>query len=276
MMSYDFIIDVTEADFEYQVLAYSQQVPVVVDFWAPWCVPCRVLGPMLERFAQEGQGTFRLAKVNVDDNPKLASLYQLRSIPAVKAFRDGKLASEFVGAQPEPRIREFLRALVPSQLDLMVEKGFSQLQLQEIKPAEITFKKVLDSATENAAALLGLSRALLLQGSAAESLEILINFPPSREYSSAEKLLPLARALSHLGEEIFSDDPLDAAYQNALRLIIHANLEAAMDGLLDILRQDKHYRNDDTRKLILSIFELIGEDNPTTRQYRGELATVLF
>ncbi len=117
MMASDFIVDVSEADFDFEVLAYSQQAPVVVDFWAEWCAPCRVLGPILERIAQEANGNFRLARVNVDDNPNLALRFLVRSIPAVKAFKGGKMVAEFVGAQPEPKVREFLRALIPSQDD---------------------------------------------------------------------------------------------------------------------------------------------------------------
>ena len=104
MMTSDFIVNVSEADFEYEVLAFSQQVPVVVDFWAEWCGPCRTLGPMLESMAQEAQGSFRLAKVNVDENPNLALRYGIHSIPAVKAFRHGTMVAEFAGVQPEPRL----------------------------------------------------------------------------------------------------------------------------------------------------------------------------
>jgi len=135
MMASDFIVDVSESDFEYQVLAYSQQVPVVVDFWAEWCAPCKMLGPLLEKFAKEGQGSFRLARVNVDENPNLALRYAVHSIPAVKAFRDSKMVAEFAGVQPEPRLREFLRSIAPSPSDLELEKGLSLLNLQQASEA---------------------------------------------------------------------------------------------------------------------------------------------
>jgi putative thioredoxin len=155
MMASDFIIHVTEADFEYQVLAYSAQAPVVVDFWAEWCAPCRTLGPMLENLAREGQGSFRLAKVNVDENQNLALRYAVRSIPAVKAFRNGKMIAELIGLQPEPRLREFIRSIAPSQNDLLVEKANSLLDLLRAQEAEKSFRQVQEKSPENTAALLG-------------------------------------------------------------------------------------------------------------------------
>ena len=160
----EFIIDVNEADFEYQVLAYSQQVPVVVDFWAEWCAPCRVLGPQLEQLAQEAQGNFRLAKVNVDQNQNLALRYAVRSIPAVKAFRNGQMISEFLGVQPEPRLRDFIRSIAPTDSDLLIEKGNSLLSMLRPGAAEQTFRQALETTPEHPAGLLGLSKSLLQQG----------------------------------------------------------------------------------------------------------------
>lgn len=274
----DFIIDVNESDFEYQVLAYSQQVPVVVDFWAEWCAPCRVLGPLLGRLAEEAQGNFRLAKVNVDHNQNLAVRYAVRSIPAVKAFRNGQMISEFVGVQPEPRLREFIRSIAPSDSDLLLEKGNSLLSINQSMQAEETFRKALKITPDTPSGLLGLAKSLLQQGKGIESLQILAGFPPSREYSSAQILLPLAQALDNFEKSTseFDDDPLDAAFRNAMRLVKRGNIEAAMDGLLDILRENKRYRDGKARLVLLGLLETLGNESEVAQQYRKELASVLF
>ena len=277
MMASDNIIDVTEGSFEYDVLAYSQQMPVVVDFWAEWCIPCRTLGPMLERLALESQGAFRLAKVDVDNNPKLAKQYNVYSIPSVKAFRDGRVVAEFVGVIPEPKLREFIRGLAPSELDLALEKGLSMLKLEQWRSAEQVFRQVLAQNPQHPTALLGIARSLLVQGQSGEALNILRNFPASREFSTAMMMLPLAEALHRQGNgEERSDDPLDAAFNRAVRLVQRGNLPAALDGLLDLLREKKTYRDGAARKVILGIFEIMGEDNPLISEYRKELASVLF
>jgi len=120
MVSSEHIIDVTEMDFQYEVLQYSRNKPVVVDYWAEWCQPCKTLGPILERMANQADGMFRLARVNVDENPNLALRYNVRNIPAVKGFRLGNVAAEFFGVIPEEDIRSFLAELAPSPLDLVL------------------------------------------------------------------------------------------------------------------------------------------------------------
>ena len=271
------IIDVSESDFEYKVLVYSQTAPVLVDFWAEWCAPCRTLGPILERLAKEAGGSFRLAKINVDENPNLARRYNVSSIPMVKAFRDGHVVSEFVGAQPETRLREFIRALAPSPMDLLLEKGYSLVERKDWQQAEKIFREYLQDFPSNSRATLGLIRSILFQGRGAEALNLIKNFPDGKDYNRTENLKPLATALARLqAGEIYSEDPLEAAYLNALRLIMRGNHAAAMDGILDVLRQDKQYRHGEVRQAMVGIFELLGDENPLTRQYRNELAMVLF
>jgi len=277
MMASDYIVEVTEADFEHQVLAYSQHVPVLVDFWAEWCIPCKTLGPVLVKLAEQYQGAFRLAKVNVDSNQRLALRYNVSSIPAVKAFRNGRVVAEFVGAQPEPKVREFINRLAPSESDLILEKAESMLKLEQWKSAESAFREVLAKSPGNSRALLGLAKSLLLLGRSDEAQQILGEFPTSREFGPAQTLLPLATAMEReLQADGWSDNPLDALYNRAIRLITRGNLPAAMDGLLDVLREDKRYRQEEARRVMLGIFELLGADHPLTREYRQELASVLF
>jgi putative thioredoxin len=237
-----------------------------------------MLGPILERLANEAQGAFRLAKVNVDENQNLALRYGIHSIPAVKAFKDGKMVAEFVGVQPEPRLREFIRSLAPSPVDLALEKGHSLLAIQQARQAELAFRQALEAAPENTSAALGLAKSLLLQGNAAEALRILERIPPSREYNAAQTLLPLARAMARLerSETFTNEDPLDPVFENAMRLVRRGNYEAAMDGLLDILRENKRYRDGLARQAMVALLDLLGDANPITRQYRNELAMVLF
>ena len=273
----DYIIEVSEADFDYQVIAYSQKTPVLVDFWAEWCIPCRTLGPLLERFTQEGKGSFRLAKINVDKNPNLARRYDVRSIPAVKAFRDGHVVAEFTGAQPEGRVRDFLRTIAPSQDDLLLEKGQSLLGMRQVVDAEKCFRQFLEKSPRHPAGQLGLIKSLLLQGKIPEAGHLLAAFPDSKELPAAEHLRPVSIALERVkGGSAEVDEALDAAFINALRLVMRGNLPAAMDGVLDVLRQDKRYRDGEARRVMVGLLELMGEEDPLTRQYRNELASVLF
>lgn len=277
MMASEYIIEVTESDFEYQVLAFSQKTPVVVDFWAEWCVPCKTLGPLLEKLTQEAHGAFRLAKVDVDQNQTLAMRYNVRSIPTVKAFRNGAVVSEFVGLRPEPALREFLSELAPSAADLALEKANSMLTMEQYTSAESAFRDVLEITPGRPAALLGLAKSLLFQGQTEAASRILRGFPASREFNAAQSLLPLIAALERVENgDAWSDDPLDAAYNRAIKLVRRGNVPAAIDGLMEVLRQDKRYRDGAARQVILSLLELLGEDNPLTRQYRQELAMVLF
>jgi putative thioredoxin len=275
-MNSDFILDVSEADFEEQVLAYSHAAPVLVDFWAEWCVPCKVLGPILEKIAEESQGAFRLAKVNVDQNPNLARQFRINGIPNVKAFRNGAVTAELHGAQPEPKVREFVRGIVPGELDLLLEKGRSLLAQDQLYQAEETFRAVLDQAPGSSGAAFGLSKTLILQGEPTEALQILRRFPAGKEYTQAQNLLPLAEALAGGPPETDTEDSLAAAYERSLRLVLRGNLEAAVDGLMDVLRQDKRYRSGEPRRLILGLLELLGEEHPAVQGYRSELSSILF
>jgi putative thioredoxin len=278
MMTSDYIIDVNEADFDFEVIKYSQNVPVLVDFWADWCKPCKALSPMLERLANEAGGAFRLAKVDTDANPNLAMLYSVRSIPTVKAFSGGQVVAEFVGLQPEERLREFLGKIAqPGPAALTLEKAESLLSLNEWTLAEVTFRQVTETNPDHPAALLGLSKSLLAQARTRDALTILRNFPPSKQYNQVLLLQPYADALLEYEDNSLPEETdLDAAFHSAIRLASRGKFAPALDGLLDILRQEKGYRQGRARQVAVALLELLGEENPLTRPYRAELASILF
>jgi putative thioredoxin len=274
----EYILDVSEATFETQVVLKSFDVPVVVDFWAPWCGPCRVLSPILERIAIEAGGDFVLAKVNVDENPNLSIRYGVHGIPAVKAFRNGELAAQFHGAQPERTVRKFIEQLTPSEAEQAVEQAHSLLATRHYPEAEAAYREVFEQDETNSAAALGLVESLLIQGRGSEALSILQNFPSGTAWVKAEGYLPLALLLNEVETAAPNLDlpPLEASLYQAGRLIGRGNLPAAMDGLLDVLRQEKSYRAGLPKQVLLALFSLLGDLDPLTRKYRDELASVLF
>jgi len=274
----EYILDVDEATFESEVILRSHDIPVVVDFWAPWCGPCRILGPLLERLAIEAGGSFLLAKVNADENPGLSVRYGVQGIPAVKAFKQGQVVTEFVGAQPEPIVRSFIGNLVPSEAEIAVENARSLLVTHHWEQAEAGFRKISEMDESNAPAALGLLESLLMQGKGEEALRILDSFPPGNEWAKAERHKPLAVLLAEVDENgpRDLDDPLAAELYQAARLIGLGNLPAAMDGILDILREQKNFRDGLPKQVLLSLFAIIGDQDTLTQQYRDELASVLF
>lgn len=277
MMADENIIDVSDETFEFEVLNYSVQMPVVTDFWAPWCIPCRVQSPLLAKLVQEAQGGWRLARVNVDDQPKLAERLKVRNVPAVKAFVDGRIFSEFSGVLSEPNMRAFIARLMPNTGDLLLEKGRSLLVLGDYQEAEDSLREYLSTNPASPAGLLAFARVLLIQGKAREANTLLSSFPPSHEFNTAELLKPVAKAFVWLERNPEpSDQPLEAAYRNGLRLAKRGNILATLDGFLDILRKDKHYRADEVREVYLGLLEVLGEDDPEVRQYRADLSNVLF
>jgi putative thioredoxin len=272
------ILDVNEANFGDEVILRSHEMAVVVDFWAVWCAPCRTLGPTLERLAIEAGGLFRLAKLNVDENPNLAARFGVISIPAVKAFRNGKVTAEFVGALPEGKIRDFLQRVAPSAEDRAFGEARSLLSTRHWSEAEDAFRRILERDEANPQGSLGLLQSLLMQGKGRAARALLAEFPRSNETVLAERFRPLAELLAEVETNgpRPEEDPLASAYYQSGRLIARQNLPAAMDGLIDILRHDKHYRNGAPKDVLLALFSLLGEEDPLTRQYRDELASVLF
>lgn len=270
--------DVSAANFYSAVILRSASLPVLVDFWAPWCAPCRVLGPLLEKLTAEAQGAFALARLNVDDSPDLATEFGVRGLPAVKVFRDGRVVNEFTGAQSEAKVRAFLKKVAPSAADQNLAEGQGLLALRQWARADAALRRVLADEPANGPAALALVKALLAQGRGCEAQSLLADFPRSDVVVVAEKLAPLAHLLCAVEapDSPADEGDLDALYYQSARLLARGQFEAGMDGLLDVLRQDKRYRKGQPRLVMLGVFELLGDDDTATREYRSELASVLY
>ncbi len=277
------VIDVNERDFATAVLQRSADVPVVVDFWAPWCGPCRVLGPVLERLAGEMGGAFVLAKVNVDQNQRLSAQFGVQGIPAVKAFRGGKVVDQFTGALPESQVRAWLKKLVPSEIDRLTELA-AQLEADDPRRAADAYRGALRIDAGHSRSLLGLGRALLLLGDheAADVLQRIKAGAP--EYPAAQALLDLAPFLtadgadaSYLREQLALNPHDNAArWELAAHLARSQQWEDALRHLLAIVQRDRSFRDDAARRTMLALFALLGERNPVAANYRRQLASALF
>ncbi|HEX6207494.1 MAG TPA: tetratricopeptide repeat protein [Actinomycetota bacterium] len=271
------VIDVSERDFEERVLKASREVPVIVDFWAGWCRPCLVLGPILEGLAHEHEGRFVLAKLDVDANQELAARYGIQGIPAVKAFRDGEVVSEFVGAQPEDAVRLWLREVLPSEAEPIVAEAAGLEETGDPERAEGAYRRALEIDPDHEEATVGLARVLLARGEAAEAGRVASRLP-----GSVEARAIAARAA--LVERIPGDGDLDdlraraetdpeAALAVAAADAERGQTSEALDRLLGLVAGEMRDR---ARDLMVTIFESLGDDHPLVREYRPRLASALY
>lgn len=274
--------DVDEGRFAHDVIERSRLVPVVVDFWAPWCGPCRQLGPTLERVVASYGGRIELAKVNTDENPDLAQLYRIEGIPAVKAFRDGHVTAEFTGALPEPQVRAFLQRLLPSRADELATEAVTLAYGGDAAGAEATYRRALEGDSGHRAANIGLARLLAARGEDAEAVALLANLPADEEAARLRAELKLKQSSAGLDEQSYearlTDDPTDtdAAYHLGMALAARGECEQALDRLLEVVKRDRSYGDDAGRRAILDIFALLGDADPLVRAYRRRLSGVLF
>lgn len=253
-------IDVDEREFESRVVEASRRTPVVVDFWAGWCQPCLILSPVLERLEREHTGQFVLAKVDVDRNPNLAMRFGVQGIPAVKAFRDGEVAWEFVGVQPEEVIRRFLGELLPSEADDLVAAA----RESSVEEAEGMLRGALEADPGHRDASVALARSLIERGEVEEPRKLLAALPPDGEVRALAADLELRGA---------ADDGTEVGRLAALAS--RGLTRDALEGCLRLIAEDGDQR-DPARELMLRLFEMLGEGDPLTREFRPRLAAALF
>jgi putative thioredoxin len=262
------VIDVTDADFADRVLEESKRRPVVVDFWADWCAPCRQLGPVLERLAEEKGGEFLLAKLDVDANPYTAGQFGVRSIPLVVAFAEGRPVDQFLGAMPERTVRTFVERLLPSSGDRAAVEAERLERAGRMDEAEDEYRRVLGEEPDNRAARMGLARVQAFRGQAEEARETVAPLLPDPE---AERLLAALRVDEWSSLDGEAGDPLVAAKRAA----VEGRWREALDGLVTVVRDDPD-RRDEARAALLDLFAVLGEDEPLVREYRPKLASALY
>jgi putative thioredoxin len=252
------VFDVGEADFEQRVLRRSSEVPVVVDFWADWCGPCKALSPALERAAAARSGKVELAKVDVDSNQGLAAQFRVQGIPAVKAFRDGQVVSEFTGALPPPEVERFFDALVPSEVDELAARGAAEGD-------EAALRSALELDPRHQQASRALGALLLRRGEAEEALELLR--PAGEAGDFLADGLAARAALALAGDDAL--EPAVAAWDRGDHATALELLQAELEGEADAERRDL------IRRMMVGIFTELGPDHPLAREHRRRLAAAL-
>ncbi len=280
--------DVSRADFEQKVLAASHQAPVLVDFWAPWCQPCRILKPILEKLAAELGGKFILAKVNSDENQELAVQYGVRSIPAVKAFVGGKLVDEFTGALPEGQIRQFLERLLPSPAEPLRQEALAAYARGDVEGARKTMAAAINLDPKNDDAYLDFVEMSLSANALDEARELLdVVAGKARDTARVAALqAQLQLAQSGSGADVAalqaqvdaSPDDLDARLQLANALAVGQDYRGALAQLLEIVRRDRSWNEEAGRKTMLTLFNLLAaqpQHGALVREYRTQLSRTL-
>lgn len=281
----EFATNVSTRDFDQEVLAASFKVPVIVDFWAPWCAPCRALGPILDKLAGDYKGRFILAKINSDENQELAMRYSVRGIPNVKAFVNGQLVDEFAGALPESAVREFIDGLLPSPAEPLRQEAIAASARGDVAAARELLSRALALDPRNEAARLDLVELMVDAGdlTPAEKLldEIADRARDPARIEAVRARLTLTSASGSGDPKILeariaaNPDDLEARFELANLLALREDFRPAMEHSLEIVRRGRSFRDDAGRKTLITLFNLLGPEHELVREFRRELAAVL-
>jgi len=282
-MQSPFVLDVTAATFEKNVVEASKQVPVIVDFWAPWCAPCRALGPVLEQIATEYAGRFRLAKVNSDENLEISRQFNVRSIPDVRAFRDGRQVDQFMGALPERQVRAFIERVVPAPAEVERLRATELYRARDLAGATAALRKAVDLDPNHDLARIDLAELLIEAGRHEEAALQLESVRPDVDWDTRVAALKQAIAFARAGGSesdlaarvAANPSDLEARLALAGALAARKSWREAMDQLLQIIRRDKSWRDGEARRQLLAIFNLAAAQYDLVSEYRRKLASVL-
>jgi len=287
----DLIKDSDSQNFMADVIEASQEVPVIVDFWAPWCGPCKQLGPTIEKVVKAAQGKVKLVKINIDDSPEIAQQLRIQSIPAVFAFHQGQPVDAFVGAQPESQVRAFVEKLAggigPSPVDEALEAAQAALDGGEVAAAGNLFGQVVQADPGNPEAIGGLARCYILNQDLDHARQTLDLTPEEhKEHAAivaAQSALALAEQASNAGDptelcQAVEADPANhqARYDLAIALMGNGDNEGAIDQLLEILKKGADWNEGAAKTQLLKIFEALGPTDDLTKSGRRRLSAILF
>ncbi len=263
-------------DFNIEVIEKSFRVPVLVDFWADWCAPCKMLGPVLERLTEKAKGEWILAKVNTEEMQKVALQYKISSIPNVKLFVDGNVAAEFVGALPEYQIEKWLAKVIPSKFRKEIEDAKNFISSTKIKEARVLLEKIIKSEPNNEQAKTLLAASLIF--TEPDRVEILVKDISDQKYvevaesiRTMERIFRLIKSPSEL-----PDNPVKQKYLSAIVDLQSQNFNSALEKFIEIIRADRYYDDDGSRKACIAIFKFLGEENETVLKYRRDFSSALY
>lgn len=284
MSAESWIVDVDAANFEQVVIATSMRRPVLVDFWAPWCAPCKSLGPVLEKLARELDGAFVLAKIDTEKNSELASAFRVQSIPAVMLISGGNVADGFLGVRSEAEVREFLTPHLGAQPEpgqAEIEAAREHEQEGELEQAIQLLRGFLRENDDNAPVRIELARLLIAAERGAEAQKVLAKLTPEEAHSEA--VLALRAQLETEGEDLdVLRKELDAEPQDIARrihlgraLIARGNPEEGLEELLEAARRDLTFEDGAARKALIETFELLGSSHPLTNEFRQRLSVLI-
>ncbi len=263
-------------DFQKEVIGESFHKPVVVDFWAEWCGPCRILGPILERLARESGDGWKLAKVNTEVHTDVALQYQIRSIPHVKLFVDGNVKDEFVGALPEPQVRMWLKRAIPSKHRKKIDEAKKLLHEGKRKKASVLLEEVVAAAPEELEARILLAQVLVLQ-EPQRAVELLAGLEEPRFSDVIEAVRTLARLLDLQNNlSTLPEGEGREKYTAAIKALGEGDVESALQRFIQTIRIDRYYDDDGARKACIAIFKYLGEEHPLTQQYRRDFSSALY